>query len=145
MNTQAPDRPKEHSVSVQVQIRDDLVQGRSHQELQHATIEVLIIRDYIDGRLSLGEVAEKLGMEYVAARDWLHNHGIATLRSLSPELEKVAKENTKRLITKIQKQRIVAPILDAMKSEGEGIEDDVYYQCVRLKPPALAGQLSAPL
>lgn len=105
MSTQTLDRPKEHVMSAQVQIRDDLVRGRSHQELQRDTTEALIISDYLNARLSLGEVAEKLGMDYVDAKDWLHGRGIATLKSLSPELEKVAKKNTERLIAKIQKQR----------------------------------------
>jgi len=68
MNTQAPDCPKEYTVSVQVQFSNDLAQGRSYQELQHDAIEGLIIRDYINARLSLGEVAKKLDMDYVDTR-----------------------------------------------------------------------------
>ena len=91
-------------MSVQVKFSNDLAQGRSHQELQHDATEELIIRDYINARLSLGEVAKKLDMDYVNTRNWLHSRGIATLRSLPPELEKIAKENTERLITRIQKR-----------------------------------------
>lgn len=105
MSTRAPASTKGHVINVQVQIRDDLTQGRSRQELQHAATEGLIINDYINGRLSFGEVTEKLGMEYVDARDWLHDRGIATLRSLPEELKvdtrnnRIALENSLKIKT----------------------------------------------
>ncbi len=88
-------------MSIQIQISEDLAQGRSPQQLQHDTTEGLIINDYLNARISLGEVAEKLKIDYVDARNWLHNRGIATLRSLSPELQSFADKNRTELAKKL--------------------------------------------
>lgn len=85
-------------MDIQMHISDDVVQGRTQRELKKALSEGLLILDYLNARLSIGEMAEKLGMNLVDARDWLHGKGIATLRKMSPELEEVANENMERLI-----------------------------------------------
>ncbi len=45
-------------ISVQVTLADTLLQGKSLQEQQQAIKEGLVIRGYLDGALSLGEVLE---------------------------------------------------------------------------------------
>ncbi len=75
-------------MSPQVAIADNMTQGRSPEELAAAVTEGLIIRDYLAEEISLGEVREKLGLQYIDdAMDWLHARGIATLRKLPDDLE----------------------------------------------------------
>jgi predicted HTH domain antitoxin len=77
-------------MSVQISIVEPLFfENRNSHELAQAVREGLIIRDYIEGEISMGEVAELLGLPYMKARDWLHERGIATLKKLPPVKEEV--------------------------------------------------------
>ncbi len=81
-----------------VEISDDLAHGRQQEERQHAVPEGLLIRAYLNAELSLGEFSERMGMSYIHGRDWLHSHGIATLRAFTdPELEEADERNTQQL------------------------------------------------
>lgn len=92
-----PSRQKEHFV-MHVEISNDLVHGRKPEELQHAVQEGLLIRDYLNAEISIGEFSKRMGMSYVGGRDWLHKHGIATLRSFNdPELEKADERNYRKI------------------------------------------------
>ncbi len=83
---------------VQVSIRESLSRGRTHQTLVKAVNEGLLIRDYLRAEISIGELAESLGMEYVETRDWLQRHGVPILRKFRDlELEKVESENFEKL------------------------------------------------
>ncbi|MBF0552164.1 MAG: UPF0175 family protein [Deltaproteobacteria bacterium] len=72
---------------------EDLLQGKAFDEQQQAIKEGLVIRGYINGELSMGEVAEALGLGYVEAQDWLHSRGIATMRNLPPDLKRITKKS----------------------------------------------------
>jgi len=78
---------------VQVPINDLFANGSNDEELQREIKEGLAIRKYLKAKISIGELAEILGMKYMEARDWLHAQGIATTRKLPPDLEKKMNEN----------------------------------------------------
>ncbi len=81
-----------------VEISDDLAHGRQQEELQHAVQEGLLIRDYLNAEISIGEFSKRMGMSYTRGRDWLHSHGIATLRAFTdPTLEEADERNTQKL------------------------------------------------
>ncbi len=61
---------------VKVTIADSMVHGRNSHELEQAIKEGLAILDYLNAAISLGELADLLGMEYVDARNWLHQKKI---------------------------------------------------------------------
>ncbi len=82
---------------VQVSIRESVSRGRPHRILVKAVNEGLLIRDYINAEISLGELAELLGMEYIEARDWLHRQGIATARKLPPDLAANVQTNQEKI------------------------------------------------
>ncbi len=85
-------------MSVQVSIRESVSRGRPQRVLVKAVNEGLLIRDYLNAEISMGELAELLGMEYVETRDWLRLHGVPTLRKFrDPELERVESENFEEL------------------------------------------------
>ncbi len=52
---------------VQVSITDALIHGRKLHELEQAVYEGIIIRDYLKGEISLGELAELMNMKYLQA------------------------------------------------------------------------------
>ena len=82
---------------VQVTIKDDLIHGRGARELEKDVWEGLIIRDYLNARISIGELAELMGMELMEARDWLHKQGIATTRKFPPDLEETNRKNMEKM------------------------------------------------
>jgi hypothetical protein len=91
--------------TVHIRISDDLVRGRNKKEIQKAVYEGLLVRDYIKAEISIGKFAALMGMSYEEGRDWLHKHGIATLRKFTdPELEKAEKENFRLLEKRLERE-----------------------------------------
>lgn len=78
-------------------VADTLVHGRDISELEQAVKEGLVIRDYLNAEISMGEFAELMGMEYVEARDWLHSQGISTTKKLPRTLKHIAEKNQEKL------------------------------------------------
>ncbi len=74
---------------MQVTVTEDiLIRDKPFHEVEKAVREGLVIRAYVTGEISIGEVKELLGFQYMDdAADWLHERGIATMRKFSdPEL-----------------------------------------------------------
>jgi hypothetical protein len=91
--------------TVRIKISDDLVRGRNKKEIQQAVREGLLICDYIKAEISIGKFAALMGMSYEEGRDWLHKHGIATLRKFTdPELERAEEENYRLLERRLDKE-----------------------------------------
>ena len=85
-------------MSVQVSISESVTRGRVPKDLKKPVTEGLVIHDYLNAKITIGELAESLGMELEAARAWLHNQGVATLRKFrDPEFEKITQVNFKKL------------------------------------------------
>ncbi|MBF0508330.1 MAG: UPF0175 family protein [Deltaproteobacteria bacterium] len=62
----------------------------------------LIIHAWIEGKLSMGEVAELLGVRYIEARQWFHDQGITTMRELPPELKTATDQNRQDFIERLR-------------------------------------------
>jgi len=84
-------------MSIQVSLNNVFTKDRNTEELQRVIKEGVAIRDYLDAKISMGELADILGMEYMEARDWLHAKGIATTRKFAPNLAKAMNDHRKRL------------------------------------------------
>ncbi len=81
-----------------VEIANNLVHGRQQEEIEHVVQEGLLIHDYLNAEISIGEFSEKMGMSITDGRDWLHRHGVATMRSfVDPELKKVSTANYEKV------------------------------------------------
>ena len=65
-------------MEVSLSLDEKILRGRSLQTLTQILIQGLLIQDYLEGELSLGEVAESMGWDYQQTRDWFHKRGIAT-------------------------------------------------------------------
>lgn len=89
-------------MKIQLDISDDLMFGREEKEMQESLQKGLYLLAYLDGKISIGKFSALAGMDYEEGRDWLHSHGIATLRKFNdPELEKTAEENYRELSEKL--------------------------------------------
>lgn len=94
---------------VHIVISDDLAHGRQPEEMEKAVREGLLIRDYVNAEISIGKFAELMKLNYEDARDWLHQHGIATSRQFTdPELEKAEEAHYRK----------VAEELDSIPKQG---------------------------
>ena len=82
---------------VQVSINESVSRGRGPRALTKAVNEGLLIRDYLNAEISLGELAEFLGLEYLQAREWLHRQGITTARKLPPGIATKVKANESQI------------------------------------------------
>jgi predicted HTH domain antitoxin len=89
-------------MNISITLDDNLVHGRSLQQLQQDIQEALILLDYIRADISLEKFAELMGIDYVQARNWLHQRGISTLRHFKDsELVQVSEVNYRRLADKL--------------------------------------------
>jgi len=79
-------------------LEDRLIHGASTEELQRKLRTGLIVIEYLEAELSLGEVAELLEMSYQETLHWLNALGIPTSHAMSPELEALSLEHLRRLI-----------------------------------------------
>ncbi len=79
--------------TVQIFIPELFIQEMEHDEIQRTVKEALVIRGYAKGDLSMGEVAEILGMNYVDAHNWMNSQGIATTKRLPPDLREATCKN----------------------------------------------------
>ena len=96
----------ENIMNIQVTLNKKLAQGHSIAELRKQMRTGLIIMEYLNAELSLGETASLLGMDYNEGRDWLHSKGVPTLRQFQPELENIARNNRRNLENKLKPANI---------------------------------------
>lgn len=96
------DKSRKRQMPVQVTVAEDiLVRDKPFHEIEKAVREGLVIRAYVTGEISIGEVRELLGFQYMDdVADWLHERGIATMRKFKdPDLVKAQQtgfENLRR-------------------------------------------------
>ncbi len=94
MKTTSKERAEHGDIIVHIEITDDLAHGRKKEDIPKVVREGLLIRDYVNAEISIGRFAELMKLNYEDARDWLHNHGIATTRTfIDPELETAEVKN----------------------------------------------------
>ncbi|MBF0476447.1 MAG: UPF0175 family protein [Deltaproteobacteria bacterium] len=74
-------------VSVRIDLEDILLQEQNFENQKQAIREGLIIRGYLNGRLSMGKVAEMLGLGYEEAVNWLAHQGIDTWPAMPPAVK----------------------------------------------------------
>ncbi|MGE0086550.1 MAG: hypothetical protein AB7S75_19250 [Desulfococcaceae bacterium] len=83
--------------TVLITLAEPLIQGMAVHELQHMITESLAVRKYLKQELSMGEVAEILGMGYAQTHEWMNAQGIATTRKLPPDLKAKTDRNRENL------------------------------------------------
>lgn len=73
-------------MSVQVLFEDDLIRGRDLTQFKKQANEAMLLYDYLNSEISIGEFAESMGLHIIDAREWLHRKGIATTRKIRDPL-----------------------------------------------------------
>ena len=89
-------------MNIQLDISDDETLGRNEQEMRDDLRRGLYLLDYLNGKISIGKFASLMGLNYEEGRNWLHSHGIATLRKFTDQaLEETAEKNYHNLSEKL--------------------------------------------
>lgn len=84
-------------VNVQLSLEETLSHGRSQQELQSQLRLAFIVWEYIQGEVSLGEVSQLLGKEYIETMEWLNDMGVDTIRKMPPDIDDVTKQSAQSI------------------------------------------------
>jgi hypothetical protein len=93
-------------MKILLDISEDATLGRNEQEMREDLRRGLYLLDYLNGKISIGKFASLMEMGYEDGRDWLHVHGIATLRKFNdPELERIEEENFRQLEKSLEEER----------------------------------------
>jgi len=85
-------------MNIHLALEDRLIHGASPEDLQRKLRMGLIVLEYLRAELSLGEVAELLGMAYEETMEWLNSIGVPTSRLMSPDMEAISRDNVRRLL-----------------------------------------------
>jgi len=83
--------------TVQINLAEALIQGMAVHEIHRMITESPAVRKYLKCELSMGEVAEILGMGYAQTHEWMNEQGIATAGKLPPDLNAETDRNRKNL------------------------------------------------
>jgi len=85
-------------MQVELTVNETIAQGKSPEQIAREALEGLLIRNYVAGDLSLGEIKEALEFQTIEeVKDWFNERGIATIRDLPSDLENFATANLKEL------------------------------------------------
>lgn len=86
-------------MSKTISLDDELTRGRDGDQLKHDIREAVSLYDYVSAHISLGEFAEAMNMTLLEARDWLHQKGVPTSRTIrDPELAKAVEHDQNVLL-----------------------------------------------
>lgn len=116
-------------MNIHLDISDDETLGRNEQEMRDDLRRGLYLLDYLNGKISIGKFSSLTGMEYEEGRDWLHDHGIATLRKFNdPELERIEEENARLVEKRLDEEgmKFLATIEDLPPNDD--LPEDLSYQ-----------------
>ncbi|MFB3040170.1 MAG: hypothetical protein ACE1ZS_00005 [Candidatus Poribacteria bacterium] len=90
-------------MSIQIVFNDDIVRGRDVIQLTQEAKKAMLLYDYLNAQISIGEFAELMGMPLIDARDWLHKRGVATSRKVrDPELAQALKRDQRDFLNSIE-------------------------------------------
>ena len=89
-------------MQMEISLDDRLMKGINLNRFNQYVTECVIIRKYQNSELSLGEVKELLGLKNEEGTiHWLSQKGVATIKRMSPDLEKIAEAHTQKIIQSI--------------------------------------------
>jgi len=85
-------------MNIECALEERLLHGESPEELRRKLRTGLVVLEYLQAELSLGEVAELLDMNPEQTLTWLNSMGVPTHRRMSPELEALSQTHLQQLI-----------------------------------------------
>ncbi len=90
-------------MSLQIVFDEHVARGRDATQLTRQAKKAVILYDYLNAHISIGEFAGLMEMPLIDARDWLHKLGVATSREIrDPELERARKKDQLEFFNTIQ-------------------------------------------
>jgi len=80
-------------MNIQLAVEDWLVHNQTAEELQNKLKTGLILVEYLNGEISIGEMAEHLKKSIEDTMEWLNENGIHSSHLMSQKLEAIARKN----------------------------------------------------
>lgn len=80
-------------MNIQLAVEDWLVHNQTAEELQNKLKTGLILVEYLNGEISIGEMAEHLKKSIEDTMEWLNENGVHSSRLMSHEQESIARKN----------------------------------------------------
>ena len=83
-------------MNLTLEVGEWLVQDKSKQEVQENLKTGLVLLEYMNGEISIGEIAEHYKKTVEETMIWLNKIGFVTSRRMSENLEDIALQNMKQ-------------------------------------------------
>ena len=80
-------------MNIQLAVDDWLVHNQTADELKNKLKTGLILVEYLNEEISIGEMAEHLKKSIEDTMDWLNENGVHSSRLMSQNLETIARKN----------------------------------------------------
>ena len=80
-------------MNIQLAVDDWLIHDQSAEEIQTKLTTGLILMEYLNGEISIGEVAEHLKKTVEETLKWLSEKGVNSSRLMSQNMEAIARDN----------------------------------------------------
>lgn len=80
-------------MNIQLAVDDWLVHNQTAEELQDKLKSGLILVEYLNGEISIGEMAEHLNKSIENTMEWLNKNGVHCSRLMPQNLEEIARKN----------------------------------------------------
>ncbi|MCU7835061.1 MAG: hypothetical protein KZQ83_07355 [gamma proteobacterium symbiont of Taylorina sp.] len=80
-------------MNIQLAVDDWLVHSQTTEEIQNKLTTGLILVEYLNGEISIGEVAEHLKKTIEETLKWLNDKGVDSSRLMSQNMEDIARKN----------------------------------------------------
>ncbi len=86
----------DNTMNLTLEVGEWLTQNKTKQEVQQKLKTGLVLLEYMNGEISIGEIAEHYGKTVEEAMTWINQIGFSTSRIMSDNLDTIALENMKQ-------------------------------------------------
>jgi predicted HTH domain antitoxin len=83
----------DHETEIHISVKPVLMQNQTLLEVQSKMEVALVVFEYLQGELSIGEVAEYYKKTVEETMEWLNSLGVASSRRKGEEVESILQKN----------------------------------------------------
>jgi len=105
MTFKAKSRGEKMSVQLVIDVDDWLIEGKDPKKVEEQMKNALILDEYKNGDISIGQIAEHTGRTIEEAMEWVSSHRLSSTDTLTPEILAITKQNRIAHIKKLKESR----------------------------------------
>lgn len=93
------------SVQLVIDVDDWLIEGKDPKQVEEQMKNDLILDEYKNGDISIGQIAEHTGRTIEEAMGWVSSHGLSAYNRMTPEMITNSVKKGKALAERLKKSK----------------------------------------